>query len=444
MKHRLNVFISAILLGIASWSLSSYALTSINNNYKLETISSEADSKIQSLVFEGKLPSLAVAIVSKSQIVWSKTYGQNPDTELVFMIASAQKLFTATAVLQLHDNGIIDLDADVNTYLPFSLRHPQYPDIPITTKMLLSHRSGLNCPSNQFAWDTENSFSPAYRSACAKEIEEMSLEEYLIASLTIDGSNYDANLWKYKPGSEFHYSVAAYPLLRFIIERVSGQTYPEYMKEHILEPLEMSNSGFSSADFLENHAIPYTRIGNKNIQLPIWNGKGYMMRSTAEDMAKFMIAHMNQGNFQNFQLLKPKTISLMQEKHSHGKDLFHLSSKCINSGYGLGIIHYENNVLGHGGSAPGFQTLLSFKPSNQEGYVILTNINGILGGKETFDSVWASVSSVEDVLKSELGFSSNRNLVLIGIVIVVIIISDISLIVRRKVRDNKKKHREQH
>jgi len=103
------------------------------------------------------------------------------------MIGSVQKVFDATAVLQLYDKGIIDLDADVNTYLPFSLRHPQYPDIPITLKMLLSHRSGLDCPSNQFEWDTENSFSPAYRSACAKEIEEMSLEEYLAASLTTDG-----------------------------------------------------------------------------------------------------------------------------------------------------------------------------------------------------------------------------------------------------------------
>lgn len=166
------------------------------------------------------------------------------------------------------------------------------------------------------------------------------------------------------------------------------------------------------------------------------------MRSTAEDMAKFMIAHMNEGNFQNFQRLKPETILLMQEKHSHGKDLFHLGSKCINSGYGLGIIHYKNNVLGHGGSAPGFQSLFSFKPSNQKGYIILTNINGILGGKESFDSVWASVSSVAVVLKSELGFSNSRNLVSLGILAVVIIISNILLIIRRKVFNDKRKLRE--
>jgi len=214
------------------------------------------------------------------------------------------------------------------------------------------------------------------------------------------------------------------------------------MKEHILKPLGMSNSGFSSEDFFENHAIPYTRIDKKNIELPIWDGKGYMMRSTAEDMAKIMIAHMNEGNLQDFQLLKPETISLMQEKHSHGKDLFHLGSKCINSGYGLGIIHYKDNVLGHGGSTPGFQSLLSFKLSNQKGYIILTNINGILGGKKSFNSVWDSVSSVEDVLKSELGFSNNRNLISIGIVILVIIISSISIIIRRKVFNNERKHRE--
>jgi len=99
MKHQLTILISAILLGIANWSLSSYALASIKNDYKLETISSEADRRIQSLVLEGKLPSLQIAIVSKSQIVWSRTYGQSPDSELVFMIGSVQKLFDATAVL---------------------------------------------------------------------------------------------------------------------------------------------------------------------------------------------------------------------------------------------------------------------------------------------------------------------------------------------------------
>lgn len=437
MRYLLSHILFVIVLGIINCSYSLSAQTSIENTSKIEAIAPEIENKIQSLVKNGNLPSLQVAVVSKDQIIWSKAFGEGTAIDFLYLNGSVQKVFDATAILQLYESGLIELNKDVNNYLPFSLRHPQYPNIPITTEMLLSHRSGLDCPTNQFEWDTENVFSPEYRRACAKEIEEMSLEEYLIASLTTDGLNYHSNLWKYKPGSEFYYSLIAYPLLRYIIERVSGQTYPEYMKEHIFEPLGMSNSGFNSSDFEGRHAVPFTRIDNKSIELPIWNGKGYMMRTNAEDMAKFMIAHINEGNYQNFQLLKPETIALMQEKHSHGKDLFHIRSKCPNSGYGLGIFHYKNDVLGHGGSTPGFQSLWSFQPSSQTGYIILTNTNGILGGKKNFNSVWATVSSIENVLRSELGFPTNLTFYLIGIVITGIIISSIILLIRRKKRIKK-------
>lgn len=436
LRYQLKLILLIILLWKNNGSFSINAQTSTEKTDNFKAMPSEIENKIQTLVENGNLPSLQVAVVSEGNIVWSKSYGEGANTNL-YMNGSVQKVFDATAVLQLYENGLIEIDKDVNNYLPFLLRHPQYPDIPITIKMLLSHRSGLNCPSNQFEWDTENIFAPDYRAASSKEIEGMSLEDYFIASLTIKGSNYDSTIWKYKPCSEFHYSLIAYPLLRYIIERVSGQTYPEYMKEHIFESLGMSNSGFFLAEFEGRNAIPFTRDEDKNIELPFWNGNGYMMRTTAEDMAIFMIAHIRNGRYQNFQLLKSETIALMQEKHSHGKDLFHLKSKCIESGYGLGIIHYKNNVLGHGGSTPGFQSLWSFKPSSQTGYIIITNVNGILCGRKNFNSVWATVSSIEAMLRSELGFSANWNFYLIGIVSAGILIINIIFLKRRKNRIKK-------
>ncbi len=425
-KNKINSFLLIIVILHCSFIL--YSQTSNENNAKKEAFPLEVKNKIKSLVEKGNLPSLQIAIVSKNEIIYSETFGENTNNSFVYMNGSIQKVFDATAILQLYEKGLIELDKDVNNYLPFSLRHPQYPDIPITIRMLLAHRSGLNCPPNQFEWDTENIFASDNKIDSSAEINKMNLEEYIIASLSTGGSNVSPNLWRHKPDSKFHYSIIAYPLLRYIVERVSKKTYPLYMKENIFEPLGMLNSGFNSEDFIGRHAIPFTRDEGKNTELPIWNGKGYMMRSTAVDMAIFMIAHINNGSYQNFRLLKPETIALMQENHS--------VSESIESGYGLGITHYKNNVLGHGGSTPGFQSLWSFKPSSQKGYILLTNVNGILNGQKNYNSVWASVSSIEKVVKSELGFYTNWNFYVIGIVLTVAGII-IILFLKQKIRIKK-------
>ena len=318
------------------------------------------------------------------------------------MNGSIQKVFDATAILQLYERGLIDLDDDINDYIPFHVRHPDYPDIPITFRMLLSHRSGLDALDYQFSWDTECLFYPEFLSTCDIEIEKLTLEQYLTASLTPDGSNFNPREWIYKPGEKYHYSVSAYPLLRYLIEQITGISYPRYLEDNIFQPLEMLNTGFESTDFSTQHSIPYTRIDGENIELQVWNGNGYMMRSTAEDMAIFMLAHMNNGNHGNYQLLQPETIQLMQTKASQGKSIINPNSELTDPGYGLGLILYPSGWMGHGGSTVGYQSLFQFNPSKHSGFVILTNINGILGNYEDFQSVWKRVAAIRDILLSRL------------------------------------------
>jgi len=267
--------------------------------------------------------------------------------------------------------------------------------------MLLSHRSGLDAVSDQFGWDTECQFIE-YRPNCNLSTSKMSLEEYLIASLTSSGSNFSPNMWIYEPGEKYHYSVSAYPLLRYLIEHVSGNPYPEYMKENIFEPLGMLNTGFDLEDFVDQHAIPHTRIDGENTVLPFWNGNGYMMRTTAEDMGKFMLAHMNNGFYNQFQLLMPETIEAMQSEESKGRSILNLNSELPDAGYGLGIIHYQNGWVGYGGSTVGYQSLWQFNPAKQCGYIIFTNVNGILGGEDYFTSVWDNLTEIRDILLKQL------------------------------------------
>ena len=393
---RISVFIIFMfMLSIICFSCSSQTddITAV--------IDLDTEEKILEVISEGELPSMQIAIIDQGRLAWSKALGQDTSTDHVYMNGSVQKVFDAVAVLQLYERGLLDLEANINDYLPFAVQHPDYPDMPITIHMLLSHRSGLDMLDYQFAWDTECLAYPEFRPVCSQQALEMSLEEFLIASFTPQGTNFNPAVWVNKPGDSYHYSVSAYPLLRYLIETVSGISYPQYMRENLFEPLGMHNSGFTDEEFISHTALPHTRVNGKNITLDVWNGNGYMMRSTAEDMAVFMLALMNDGAYNSYQLLQPETIDLMQTKASRGRSPFNPNSELFDPGYGLGIIHYSHGWLGHGGSTVGYQTLFQFKPSKQTGFVIFTNINGILGDKDDFQSIWQKVAAVRDLLLSK-------------------------------------------
>ena len=371
-----------------------------NDTLDSASLVAKLDAELPEAVASSNSPSTQVAVVHRNQVIWSQSFGQNTSTNHVYMNASIQKMFTAVAVLQLVERGLVDLDADIQEYVPFTVRHPEHSETPITVHMLLTHRSGLVEFPHQFAWDTQNTFSPQYRPPCPKYLLDMSLDEFLAASLEPEGSNYDRRAWVYEPGQEYHYSVSAYPLLRYLVSQVAGQSYVEYMYENIFDPLGMNSSGFSADEFAGRHAIPYTRINGENIELPIWNGQGAMMRTTAEDMARFLLVLLNDGQYGDFQLLEPETIALMQQRTSRFEPFLESSDDLPSKGYGLGLHILRGGWVGIGGSAPGYQSLFRFHPSKQVGYVILSNVNGILGN--SYESARSDIYEVQNALVSIL------------------------------------------
>lgn len=389
-----------VLLSVLVVFCSACSVTGPRDTTSLVT---ELDAELPIVVASGNSPSIQVAVVHRDRVAWSRAFGENTSTDHVYMNASVQKVFTAVAVLQLVERGLVNLDTDVNMYVPFTVRHPVFLETPITVRMLLTHHSGLDAFPHQFGWDTESTFSPKFRPPCPNYLLAMSLEEFLMASLMPEGSNYDQQAWVSEPGQEYHYSVSAYPLLRYLVGQVAGQSYDEYMHENVFAPLGMTSSGFSADEFAGRHAIPYTRIDGENIELPIWNGQGSMMHTTAEDMAKFMLALMNNGQYGDFYLLQPETIDLiMQQRTARFKVLFRSSDDLPRKGHGLGLFVFRGGWFGSGGSAPGFQCLFRFHPSEQVGYVIFSNVNAILGGGDNYESARSDIYEVQDALVSIL------------------------------------------
>jgi len=333
------------------------------------------ESKIRDLMVEYEIPSLAAGIAINDSLIWANGFGDQSDLETVYMIGSITKTFTATTLLQLNESNLIYLDGDINDYLPFDIRHPDYSSTPITIHMLLTHTAGL---ARDFYYGITYYFDKQLIQWMNTFLgtnftywdPKPSLEEFLNGSINPSGLYYNPNNWVSEPGTEFLYSNAGFELLGYLVEQVTNQSIVEYVQENILDPLNMTNSGYNYIDFTGKNAIPYERIYGSNFAIPFYNlslnGAG-SLRSTVPDLAKYMIAHMNQGEYNGFQLLTPEKIELMHKKH-----VLIPGSEPV--GYGLGWF-ITDGIQGHDGATPGFLSSMYMKESEQGTFGIIVMFN---------------------------------------------------------------------
>ena len=308
--------------------------------------------------------------------------GEPPTKNSIFLTASLTKTVTATAILQLWEQGKIDLDTDVSTYLPFNLKHPEYPDIPITIRMMLTHTSGLS----NVQWRSFTYFSllhfPLY------------WYEYY---LTPGNQFYYANNWnEYPPGDGLYYSSIAYDLLGYIVECVSGETFPDYCENHIFEPLYMKNTSMRLSDVNYDQLTHiYLNILGVYIEIPYYeienDGSGGMF-STVEDICHYLTMHMQQGTYQDTQILDPETIEMMHTIQF--PDLPSYDFMKDGRKYGLGWIQwpdsdftYNNGMQGHFGNIPGASASMT----------VLNNTGVVFFGNE-----WSGLNYIQIAIMSIL------------------------------------------
>jgi hypothetical protein len=174
--------------------------------------------------------------------------------------------------------------------------------------------------------------------------------------------------------------------------------FVDYLQENILNPLNMTSTGFSVSNSPDKQAIPHERVfgvlSKTNVELPLYDSnliRGGGMRSTVPDLAQFLIAHMNQGQINGFQLLKPETVELMHEP------TVSFPPQSIWVGYGLGWIHLNNvtykhhyfhGAQGHGGANWGFSCHMWFveKTEGAYGILLMTTIYTNIKADSIYDS----------------------------------------------------------
>jgi len=260
--------------------------------------------------------SLAFSVLNGTEVFYSKGFGEQNGTDIAYHLNSASKMITGTAILQLYEQGLIGLEDDFNDYIPYELKNPYYPDTTITIKHLLSHQSNLMGSMRGFEdyWPSLSNGTCTFPSVIYEFFHE-------------NGSYYSDDNWEnWEPGTLMSYSDVAIDILTLIVENITCTSFDTYVTDNILTPLGMTNTRFSADDYSpEKLATGYdwNIVTETNDIVPYLNnsynpgGGGYF--STVEDMSKYMLTHLNQGEYNGVNILNATTVELMHTEIENNK-----------------------------------------------------------------------------------------------------------------------------
>jgi D-alanyl-D-alanine carboxypeptidase len=357
-----------------------------------ETVSNlaEAEAYLEALVAFGAPPGLSLVVVKDGAIVYSKGFGlaDGPNTisatpETVYKWWSVTKIFTATAILQLHEQHLLNIDDSVADYVPFfDVVSPSDDSDIITIRHLLIHSSGLpdNMPAVVGWMHTEDE----------PRLDQTALLENVFPKY---------RKLIFEPSDHAEYTNVGYMTLEAIIEAVSRQTYEDYVVEHIFQPLGMHHSNFVYTDEIRPYAAfgSHPQISLESLLLPFFyddldafirektDGKMWFNRFCADSnpptgliapttvLARFLLAYLNNGELDGVHMLSPETIHMMTY-NSHIVAKYNGQSRRPFSGLGWGI--YPNGgrlYLNHGGGGPGFGADVRIYPEESLGMAVVAN-----------------------------------------------------------------------
>ena len=301
---------------------------------------------------------MVVGVVAGDDLVWARGFGhadveaQRPMTPATrFRMASHSKLFTATAIMQLREQGLLRLDDPVVEYLPWFAPVPAAPDDPpITLEHLLTHASGL--PREAGPHWSDHDFPTA------EELRAL-LPEREAA---------------YSPEVRWKYSNLAYTLAGMVVERVSGRSWADYLQVNVFDPLAMSASSVDVED--PQLAVGYGRRmpdGTREV-LPFVDARGMAaatgLTSTVEDMARFVSAQFREGPRGGDRLLSTASLREMHRVRMLERDWKR------GQGIGFSVMRVGEDLhVGHGGGYPGYTTHTRIDLDAEVGVIVLTNTN---------------------------------------------------------------------
>jgi CubicO group peptidase (beta-lactamase class C family) len=310
------------------------------------------------------IPGIVAAVINDQNVLWSKAFGKsdlekdkNMHTNTICSICSITKSFTAVAIMKLVDEGKLSLDDKVKDVIPFYTVKQKFPNNgSVTVASLLSHTSGL--PGN-----TEHSYFSR------PDFIFPTQEEFRSAIKNLETET--------EVGADAKYSNIAYALLGEIITKVSGIPYEDYLQKEVLNPLNMSETYMGPISPSDNQAIGYTAINRnrKRGSVNLFDTKAMKpamgLWTSINDLSKYAIWQFRLYDESQSEILKPSTLKNMHSVHSKSKNGY------LTWGLGFEVIEGSNGDkwVSHGGTCPGFVSLLQLNVSTKIGLAIIINGN---------------------------------------------------------------------
>lgn len=364
--------VAAIVIAFASGHSAAAAQAQVQS----EDVNASVDEVVQQRMEDGGMVGVGAAIIVDKKIVWMNGYGFadkehaiafTPDT--VMNIGSISKTFTGAALMRAVQEGKVSLDEDINSYLPFKVINPHFPDQPITLRHLATHTSGI--------LDRPSVYESTYH--YGGDTPE-ALGDFLQSYFARDGKHYsNDNFLRTKPGTHREYSNIAAGLAGYIVELAVGEKLNVYTRRHIFAPLQMSNSGWFLSEIPPaKHARLYVAQGAR-IPIPLYEGTTYPdggVRTSVSDLAKFFIALLNDGKYGGARILDKKSVDEMlrfQYTSANKPENVNLQGEdSVNSGI-FWATKFDVTKIGHNGSDPGVRTIMLADPNKDIGVILFTN-----------------------------------------------------------------------
>jgi CubicO group peptidase (beta-lactamase class C family) len=308
------------------------------------------DAYVTRQMREDRVPGVALAIVHDRRLVYLRGYGEDgrghpvrPETG--FVLGSMSKSFTALAVMQLVERGAVELDAPAQRYLPAFRVADRDASARITVRHLLNHTSGIPTRAPQ-AGNSDATLQDHVRALAGVELA-------------------------HPPGTRHAYASPNYLVLGALVEEVSGQSFGAYLQEQVFDPLQMRHSSASAA----GAGADYVARGHRYwFGLPVPADLPYeadrvptaAVISSAEDLAHYLIAHLNGGRFGEAALLSPAGMVELQRPGAAGDGFSYAMGWRVGPIHGVPAVH-------HGGIVPHFRGKLVLLPEQRWGVAVLTN-----------------------------------------------------------------------
>ncbi|MBO3097405.1 serine hydrolase domain-containing protein [Gelidibacter pelagius] len=406
-----NLFLIIILLTMI-FSCKQKSETSIiveNNN---TAINDSLTKKLELAYDKDAIMGFSVSVVNEKGLIYDKGFGftdidQNKayTSSTTQNIASISKTLIGISLLKAQELGKLNINDPINKYLPFKIINPNHPETPILIKHLAYHTSSIIDLDEIYAKSyvltkNEHADNEGVFDYFNKPETNISLLSFIQNSLTQNGKWYTKNTFSNtKPGEEREYSNIAAALCALVIESATGQDYRSFTKDHILKPLKMNSSGWTSTEIDSTKRSRLFASKEKMIaeySLITYADGGFL--TSSHDLGLYL-SELIKGYAGNGKLLNKESYKKLFEKQ-------HSLNNEKTEDYGIfiefrgGFLNIKNDMIGHNGSDPGVFTAMYFNPQTKIGKIVLVNTDTDFTDNvwPEIEQIWKTLSEYEDIM----------------------------------------------